>query len=52
MIESCDAVERELERILQKFGVVSEHFDRNIDKEIDFITSLKEEYEDGKISMG
>ena len=47
MGESCDAVERELDKVLVKFGGVSEHFDRTIDKQIDFINALREQFEEG-----
>lgn len=45
---SCDAVERELDKVLIKFGGVSEHFDRTIDKQIHFINALKEQFEEGE----
>ncbi|XP_021948320.1 E3 ubiquitin-protein ligase RMND5A isoform X3 [Folsomia candida] len=46
MTDSCDAVERELDKVLQKFGCVSEHFNRTIDKQIEFIKALKQQFEE------
>lgn len=51
MTDSCDAVERELDKVLQKFGCVSEHFNRTIDKQIEFIKALKQQFEEGESSV-
>jgi len=46
-MESCEAVEREIEKVLLKFGGVNDHFERTISKQMTFISNLKEQFENG-----
>jgi hypothetical protein len=45
-MESCDTVEREVEKVSAKFRGVEEHFDRTVDHLIGFISGLKQQYDD------
>jgi hypothetical protein len=47
MADSCDAVDRELDKVLNKFGGIHEHFDRAIGKQIEYINALKQQFEEG-----
>jgi len=48
MADSCDAVDRELERVLGNFSAVHDHVNRAINKQIDFVRALKQEFEEGE----
>lgn len=48
-MEACTAVEREVDKVLTKFGSISEHGDSTLRDLINHIESLKKELEDGMI---
>lgn len=47
-MEACLAVEKEVDRVLSKFGGINEHARRVLSDLINQIQSLKEEYQNGK----
>lgn len=47
-MEACNAVEREVDKILLKFGVVNEHAETVLQDLINHIESLKKEFAEGK----
>lgn len=48
-MEACNAVEREVDKILLKFGVVNEHAETVLQDLINHIESLKKEFAEGKL---
>lgn len=46
-MEPCNAVEREVDKVLQKFGAIKEHADKTLTDLIKHIESLKNELEAG-----
>jgi len=48
-MEACNAVEREVDKVLQKFGSISEHANRVLGDVTNHISSLKRELEEGEI---
>lgn len=48
-MEACNAVEREVDKVLLKFGAINEHAETVLRDLINHIESLKKEFEEGKI---
>lgn len=48
IMEACNAVEREVVKVLSKFGSINEHAETVLRDLINHIESLKKELEDGK----
>nr|CAD7588826.1 unnamed protein product [Timema genevievae] len=46
-MEACNAVEREVDKVLSKFSTISEHADRVLRYITNYIEALKKEYDDG-----
>lgn len=46
-MEPCNAVEREVDKVLQKFGAINEHAENTLTDLINHIESLKNELEAG-----
>lgn len=49
IMEACNVVEREVDKILLKFGVVNEHAETVLQDLINHIESLKREFTQGKL---
>lgn len=49
IMEACNVVEREVDKILLKFGVVNEHAETVLQDLINHIESLKREFTQGKV---
>ena len=49
IMEACNVVEREVDKILLKFGVVNEHAETVLQDLINHIESLKKEFAEGKL---
>lgn len=47
-MEACLAVEREVDKVLTKFGGINEHADRVLGDLVSYIESLKNELDRGK----
>lgn len=50
-MEACNAVEREVDKVLSKFGSINEHADRVLRDVANNIERLKKEFEYGKLSV-
>lgn len=48
-MEACNAVEREVDKVLSKFGAINEHAETVLHDLISHIESLKRDLEAGKI---
>jgi len=48
IMEACNAVEREVDKVLSKFGAINEHADTVLCDLINQIQSLKKDLEEGK----
>lgn len=48
-MDACNAVEREVDRVLSKFGGINEHASRTLSGLITYIENLKKEYDVGKL---
>lgn len=46
-MESCNAVEREVDRVLSKFGGLRDHSKKNLEELISSIQSIQRELNDG-----
>ena len=46
-MEACNAVEREVEKVLTKFGAINDHADTTLRDLINHIELLKKELEEG-----
>lgn len=49
-MEACNAVEREVDKVLSKFGGINEHAERVLQDITGNIDSLKKELESGELS--
>jgi hypothetical protein len=49
-MEACNAVEREVDKVLSKFGAINEHADTVLRDLINQIQSLKKDLEEGERS--
>ena len=47
-MEAIVAVEKEIDKIVSKFGSIREHGTKNIDETLEFLSSIKPELEQGK----
>jgi len=47
-MEACNAVEREVDKVLSKFGAINEHAETVLRDLINHIQSLKKDLEEGK----
>lgn len=47
-MDACNAVEREVDRVLSKFGGINEHANRTLSDLISYVENLKNELETGK----
>lgn len=47
-MEACNAVEREVDKVLSKFGAINEHAETVLHDLINHIQSLKKDLEEGK----
>jgi hypothetical protein len=50
-MEACNAVEREVDKVLSKFGSINEHADRVLRDVANNIEELKKEFEDGEKTL-
>lgn len=50
-MEACLAVEREVDKVLTKFGGINEHADRVLGDLVSYIESLKNELGKGKYTV-
>lgn len=50
-MEACNAVEREVDKVLLKFGAINEHAETVLRDLINHIESLKKEFEEGKVQI-
>lgn len=48
-MDAIVAVEKEIDKIVSKFGSIREHGTKNIDETLEFLSSIKPELEQGKI---
>lgn len=48
IMEACNAVEREVDKVLSKFGAINEHAETVLRDLINHIQSLKKDLEEGK----
>jgi len=48
-MEAIVAVEKEIDKIVSKFGSIREHGTKNIDETLEFLSSIKPELEQGKL---
>lgn len=46
-MEACNAVEREVDKVLLKFGAINDHADTTLRDLVNHIESLKKELEEG-----
>lgn len=50
-MEACLAVEKEIDRVLSKFGSINEHAGRVLNDLISYIESLRTELQNGEIFL-
>lgn len=50
-MEACNAVEREVDKVLSKFGAINEHAEAVLRDLINHIQSLKKDLEEGKCGI-
>lgn len=50
-MEACLAVEREVDKVLSKFGSINDHADRTLGDLLAYIEGLKSELQNGKSLM-
>ena len=51
IMEACNAVEREVDKVLSKFGAINEHAEVVLRDLINHIQSLKKDLEEGKCEI-
>lgn len=51
IMEACNAVEREVDKVLSKFGAINEHAEAVLRDLINHIQSLKKDLEEGKCGI-
>lgn len=49
-MDSCQAVEKEIDKVIQKFSGIQSHSTRVLDDAIKYIEQLKSSIEEGKLS--
>lgn len=50
-MDACCAVEREVDKVLSKFGSINEHADRVLQELITYIENLKKELDNGECTF-
>lgn len=50
-MEACQAVEKEVNKVLEKFGGLQHHYDKNLDELINSIQSIQRELNEGPFSF-
>jgi len=50
-MEACNAVEREVDKVLSKFGAINEHAEAVLRDLINHIQTLKKDLEEGKYGV-